>query len=75
MKRIRINLTRIWERSIEDLGLEVSQIQQSFSKSLKENRTVTFDVMTKVIFVEPHSELTTVEFESTWYSVSLSIIL
>ena len=68
-------MTRIWERSIEDLGLEVSQIQQSFSKSLKENRTVTFDVMTKVIFVEPHSELTTVEFESTWYSVSLSIIL
>ena len=75
MKRIRINLTRIWERSIEDLGLEVSQIQQSFSKSLEENRTVTFDVMTKVIFVEPHSELTTDEFESTWYSVSLSIIL
>lgn len=70
-----INLIKIWERSIEDLRTEGAQIQQSPSKSHKEHKTVTFDVMTKVVFVEPHSELTTVEYKSVWYCVSLTTML
>ena len=50
--------------------IKLNPIERKRSDLTERKRTVSFAVMTKVVFVESSSELSLHELASTWYNVS-----